>query len=119
MTEQPLRLAVSHISGHQITRGPGGKIAVMYKTHWQGLRRASWEREPDLQLHRRAILLYWTKPSQQHVANNKRYRAMRRGAAARELHRDKGLRFIAEGYELVPTQHWETKIHAKQGTVPK
>ena len=44
---------------------------------------------------------------------------MRRGAAARELHRERGLRFVAEGYELVPTNDWETKIQAKQRTLPK
>ena len=119
VTEQPLRLAVSHIYGHQITRGPGGKIAVMYKTHWQGLRRASWERESDLQLHRRAILLYWTQSPQQQLADNKGYRNMRRGAAARELHRDKGLRFVADGYELVPTKQWDDKFRAKDKPPPK
>ena len=79
VTEQPLRLAVSHISCHQISRGRGGKLAVMYKTRWQGLRRPSWECESDLQLHRRDILLYWTHPPQQHLADNKKYRNVRRG----------------------------------------
>ena len=44
---------------------------------------------------------------------------MRRGAAARELHRDKGLRFVADGYELVPTKQWDDKFRAKDQSLPK
>ena len=41
------------------------------------------------------------------------------GAAARELHRDKGLRFVADGYELVPTKQWDDKFRAKDQSLPK
>ena len=30
------RVVVDHISGHQLVRGRGGKIAVMYETHRKG-----------------------------------------------------------------------------------
>lgn len=42
---------------------------------------------------------------------------MRHGMASRELHRTKGLRFVAGGYELVPTKYWEESIRAKQGVL--
>ena len=38
---------------------------------------------------------------QQYLAESKNYRIMGRGAGASELHRDKGLRFVPEGYESV------------------
>ena len=53
------RVVVDYISGHQLVRGRGGKIAVMYQTHWKGLMRVTWEREEDLRHFRREILLYW------------------------------------------------------------
>lgn len=62
------------------------------------------ERESDLHLHRRAILLSIAQLLQQHLAHKEKYRIMRRRAAAREVHRDEGLRFVADGYELVSTK---------------
>ena len=52
-TSTPLqRLEVEQITGHQLVRGRGGVIAVLYKTHWVGLPEPSWEREMDLHLSR-------------------------------------------------------------------
>ena len=39
----PERLEVEHITGHQLVRGRGGIIAVLYETHWAGLLSPSWE----------------------------------------------------------------------------
>ena len=39
------RLEVEQITGHQSVRGRGGVIAVLYKTHWAGLSKPSWERK--------------------------------------------------------------------------
>ena len=50
------RVVVDHISGHQLVHGRGGKIAVMYQTHWKALMRGTWEREEDLRHFRREIL---------------------------------------------------------------
>ncbi|CAB1099916.1 unnamed protein product [Ectocarpus sp. CCAP 1310/34] len=52
------RLEVDYISGHQLVRGRCGVLAVLYQTHWVGLTTPSWERESDLDLFRRHILLY-------------------------------------------------------------
>ena len=35
------RLEVAQITGHQLVRGRGGAIAVLYKTHWAGLSKPS------------------------------------------------------------------------------
>lgn len=66
----------------------------MYETHWQDLLRSSWERESDLQRYRRAILLYSISLPDRRQANHKGYRAKRKGAAARELHHNQGLRLL-------------------------
>ncbi|CAB1106512.1 unnamed protein product [Ectocarpus sp. CCAP 1310/34] len=55
------RLEVDYISGHQLVRGRSGVLAVLYQTHWVGLTTPSWERESDLDLFRRHILLYWSR----------------------------------------------------------
>ncbi|CAM9193784.1 unnamed protein product [Sphacelaria rigidula] len=44
---------------------------------------------------------------------------MRRGAAARELHCDQGLHFVADGYELVSTKTCKVKFFANQQILPK
>lgn len=55
------RLEVEHVKGHQLIRGPGGVIAVLYETHSEGLFSPSWERELDLQHTQPYILWYRAK----------------------------------------------------------
>ena len=55
----PERLEVDQISGHQLVRGRGGVLEVMYETHWAGLFSPSWEHEQDLRHHRLHVLRYW------------------------------------------------------------
>ena len=100
------RVVVDHISGHQLVRGRGGKLAVMYQTHWKGLMRVTWEREEDLRHFRREILLYWVGDVAQHRPLNKRYRSMRKGAAPRELAREHSARFVISGYSPIPRSHY-------------
>ena len=38
------RLELEKITGHELLRGRGGVIAVMYETHWTGRSGPSWER---------------------------------------------------------------------------
>ncbi len=102
----PERLEVEKITGHQLVRGRGGVIAVLYETHWAGLLSPSWERELDLQHSRRHILLYWSGTPTQHRQTNRLYRQMRIGAAHRELSRSQGQVFLAPGYTLVPRDLW-------------
>ena len=33
---------IEKITGHQFVRGRGGKLAVMYETHWEGLSSITW-----------------------------------------------------------------------------
>lgn len=83
----------------------------MYETHWRGMMRVSCERESDLQRLRRSILLSWASTSVQIRQANSRYRNMlRRGAAARELCRLDGKRFVAKGYGLVHHATWLTQF---------
>ena len=92
--------------GHQSVRGRVGVIAVMYKTHWTGLSRLSWERETGLQLSRQQILLNWAGTPNQHRQTNRLYHQMRIGATQRELSRANGERFLAPGYSCVPRADW-------------
>lgn len=52
------RLDIDKFAENCLFRGEGHKVAVMYKSHRQGLRHASGERESELQWHRRGISLY-------------------------------------------------------------
>lgn len=100
------RIEVERITGHQSVRGRGGKLAVLYETHWKGLLQPSWEREIDLQHFRRSILDYWVGPSHQSRSCNHLYRRMRASAAARELARASGGRPLTKGYRLVAKSLW-------------
>ena len=62
----PKRLEVDQISGHQLVRGRGGVLVVMYETHWPGLLSPSWEHEQDLQHHRLHTLRYWSDTPSRH-----------------------------------------------------
>ena len=51
---------IEKTTGHQLVRGRGGKLAVMYETHWEGLSSITWEREIDLKnFSRHRIHEYW------------------------------------------------------------
>ena len=80
---------------------------MLYKTHWVGLSKPSWEREIDLHLSRSQILRYWAGTPDQHRQTNRLYRRMWIGTAQRELSRNNvGERFLAQGYACVPRGEW-------------
>ena len=62
----PERLGVERITDHQLVRGRGGVVAVLYEIHWAGILSPSWEGELDLQHSRRHILLYWSGTPAKH-----------------------------------------------------
>ena len=103
---------VDHISGHQLVRGRGGFVAVLYETHWIGLLTPSWERESDLERFRRHILLYWSSDACQLRQGNRSYRLSRSLAARRELSRSEGERYLAPGYELISHDSWLRRFSA-------
>eukprot|EP00752_Nemacystus_decipiens_P004782 g4353.t1 len=107
---QPTRLDVEQLTAHQVARGRGGNLAVMYETHWKELLTPSWERESDLQHFRPKILQYWSGAPAQRRQTNRLYRQMRVGSAQREIARSKGERFLAEGYALVPHHLWTRRF---------
>ena len=87
----PERLEVEQSTGHQLVRGCGGFIAVLFETHWVGLLSPSWEWELDLQDSRSHLILsYVPGAPTQHRQANRLYRQMRIGAAQGELSRSKG-----------------------------
>ena len=101
------RLELDVIVAHQFIRGWGGRISVLYETRWVGLSSTSWEREADLQRSRRSILAYWTgNPIQCGGLSHQRYLRSRQGAALREIHRERGERFVAKGYGLVSRKQY-------------
>ena len=100
------RLEVEQITGHHSVRERGGVIAVLYKAHWVGLSKPSWEPEMDLHLSRSHVLRYWARISDQHRQTNRMYRRMRIGAAQRKLSRNNGKRFLAPVYACDPRADW-------------
>lgn len=102
----PEFLELEHISEHQIVRGQGGFLAVLFKAHWVGLATPSWERETDLQQFRRHILLYWDGKACQRIQGNRAYRVARSRAARRELARTRADRYFDYGYNLIPHNVW-------------
>ena len=103
------RVRLDKITRHQVVRGRGGQPASLYETHWDGLLSVSWEREEDLRLFENEILLYWMGNPVQVKGNNSKYRAMRTGRANREYYRIRDLRYVTEGYGLVPYKTWAKK----------
>lgn len=65
------------------------------------------------------MLSYWTQLQRLRLVNSKKYRNMRRGAAARELYRDEGLCVVNDEYQGTPTKRWRGQIHAKRKDLPK
>ena len=106
VTPPPERLEAEQITDHQLVRGRGGVIAVLYETHWTGLLSPSWERELDLQHFRLHILLYWSGKPTQHRQTNRLYRQMCISSAHLELSRSQGQLFLAPGYTLVTLDLW-------------
>ena len=74
---------IEKITGHQLVRGRGDELAVMYETHWEGLSSITWEREINLKNFSRHTLEYWMSTPRQVKGVNSKYRAMRRAQAHR------------------------------------
>ena len=106
----PILIDVAKITGHQCVRGRGGAIAVLYETHWNGILRPTWERELDLQAFRHLILAYWAKGPDHHQPNTRQYQQLRINAAARELARAKGERYLPGSYRLVTTDVYRARF---------
>ena len=106
----PILIDVAKITGHQCVRGRGGAIAVLYETHWNGILRPTWERELDLQAFRHLILAYWAKGPDHHQPNTRQYQQLRINAAARELARAKGERYLPGSYRLVTADVYRARF---------
>ena len=106
----PILIDVAKITGHQCVRGRGGAIAVLYETHWNGILRPTCERELDLQAFRHLILAYWANGPDHHLPNTRQYQQLRINAAARELARAKGERYLPGSYRLVTTDVYRARF---------
>lgn len=102
----PERLEVEWIHAHQLERGRGGVLAVVYEIHWAEIIGPSLEREFHLQHSRRHIILYWSGTPATYRQENRLYRQLRIGAAHRDASRPQGQICIAPGYSLVSRDHW-------------
>ena len=100
---------IGKITGHQLVRGRGGKLAVMYETHWEGLSSITWEREIDLKNFSRHILEYWMSTPRQVKGVDSKYRAIRRARAHRAYWRHQNKYYLEQGYHLVSYSTWERK----------
>ena len=105
---------IEKITGHQLVRGRGGKLAVMYETHWEGLSSITWEREIDLRNFSRYILEYWMSTPRQVKGVNSKYRAMRRAQAHRAYWRHQNKYYLEQGYHLVSYSTWEKKFRRRR-----
>ena len=101
MVKSGIPADVEKITGHQLVRGRGGKLAVMYETYWEGLSLITWEREIVLKNFSRHILDYWMPTPRQMKGVNSNYRAMRRAQAHRAYWRHKNKYCLEQGYHLV------------------
>ena len=101
---------IEKITGHQLVRGRGGKLAVMYETHWEGLSSITWEREIDLKNFLRHILEYWMSTPRQVKGVTSKYRVMRRDKAHRAYWRHKNTYYLEQEYHLVPYSTWGRNI---------
>ena len=102
------------ITGCQLVRGRGGKLAVMYETHWEGLSSITWEREIDLKNFSRHILEYWMSTPRQMKGVNSKYRAMRRAQSHRAYWRHQNKYYLEQGYHLVSYSTWERKFRGRR-----
>ena len=85
---------IKNITGHHLVRGRGGKLAVMYETHWESLSSIKWEREMDLKHFFWHILKYWMSTPRQFKGVNSKYRVMRRAQAHRSYWRHKNKYYL-------------------------
>ena len=97
----PILTDVAKITGHQCVRGRGGAIPVLYETHWKGLLRPTWERELDLQTFCSKILAYWASGPDHRQLNKRHFQQLHINAAAREIARARGERYLSRSYHLV------------------
>ena len=105
---------IEKITGHQLVRGRGGKLAVMYETHWESLSSITWEREIDLKNFSRHILEYWMSTPRQVKGVNSKYRAMRRAQAHRAYWRHQNKYYLEQRYHLVSYSTWERKFRGRR-----
>ena len=110
---------VEKIIEHQLVRGHGGKLAVMYETHWEGLSSITWEREIDLENFSRHIQEYWMSTPRQVKGVNSKYRAMHRAQAHRaQAHRaywrHKNKYCLEQGYDLVSYSTRKRKFRGRR-----
>ena len=96
---------IEEITGHQLVRGWGGKLAVMYETHCEGPSSNTWEREIDLKNVSRHILEYWMSTPRQVKGVNSKYRATRRV---------QGTQSYLEGYHPESYITWERKFRGRR-----
>ena len=108
----PVLINVTKITGHQCVRGRGGAIAVLYETQWDSILRPTWERELDLQAFRHHILSYWAAGPAQHQPHTRQYQQLRIAAAAREIARSKGERYLPGSYRLVADNVYHARFQA-------
>ena len=107
---------IEKINGHQLVRGRGGKLAVMYETHWEGLSSITWEREIDLKNFLRHILEYWMSTPRQMKGVDSKYRVMRRAQAHRAYWCHKNKYYLEQGYHLVSYSTWGKEIQRAAST---
>ena len=105
---------IEKITGHQLVRGRGGKLAVMYETLWESLSSITWEREIDLKNFSRHMLEYWMSTPRQVNGVNSKYRAMRRAQAHRAYWHHKNKYYLEQGYHLVSYSTWERKFRGQR-----
>ena len=82
-------VGIEKTTGHQLARGRGGKLAVMYETHWERISSITWERAIDLKNFLRYILEYCMFTPRQVKGINSKHRAMPRAQAHRSYWRHK------------------------------
>ena len=105
---------IEKITGHQLVRRRGGKLAVMYETHWEGLSSITWEREIDLKNFSRHILEYWMSTPRQMKGVNSKYSAKRRAQTHRAYWRHQNKYYLEQGYHLVSYSTWEKKFRGRR-----
>lgn len=84
---------------------------MLQEARWVGSTSNHWETAIDLGLFRSITLRHWTGTSNQRgkTENHRWYQKMPRSAAAKELQRDRGERFVAKGFQFVTCQQYENE----------
>ena len=91
------------ISGHRLSRGPGGAVAsTQFETHWRGHRKPTWEAEINLMQYGDFVQKYWrSKHVQQVGADNQTHRNYHQLAAHRAEARTRNSLYVPPGYALM------------------